>query len=419
MNPEAIERMIDQGRDSYEARLAAGQARLKQGDLQRARTHLERACALAPDKTMAWQTLGQAHQALGDDSAARQAWTRGQQVARSNGDQQAEKVISVWLRRLERDESEIDPRAVFAAGRLLGLPTETVYGLAAPIDRPDLIEKVFRLKGRPASHPLIVHVADRDQAKTCVAEWPAAADALVERFWPGPLTLVLPRSPLIADVITAGQSTVAVRMPDHPAALSALRRAGVALVAPSANPFTGLSPTRAEHVSAAFPADQVTVIDGGPCRVGIESTIVALDSKGCRARILRPGMISAEQLAEALPGDWRLESAGNEGLRAPGQMREHYRPQRPLNVEVLNDEAALEQRRIELEQTPSVAVVLLSGKAEVAAQELYAALRAADRSGIATIHLLLLKARVEQPDWRAIINRLSKAASSWTAPAAP
>ncbi|AKS40708.1 L-threonylcarbamoyladenylate synthase [Wenzhouxiangella marina] len=418
MDPTVIERMIEQGRDSYEARLAAGQARLKQGEAERAREHLQVATRLAPDKTMAWQVLGEALKALDELPAAARAWMRGIEVARGNGDQQAEKVMTVWLKRIDKARLSIDPNEVFATGRLIGLPTETVYGLAAPIDRPELVQRVFELKGRPPGHPLIVHVGSLTQARACVADWPEAAEMLAGRYWPGPLTLVLPKSDRVSDAITAGQATVALRMPDHPLALALLRASSAPLVAPSANPFTRLSPTRAEDVRAVFAEDQVTVVDGGPCRVGIESTIVALDPGAKTARLLRPGMISSEDLAAVLPPDWSWVESSVAGPRAPGQMREHYRPSRPLRVEVLADPAAIEHRRLALEARPELVEVRLPEAAEAAARELYQRLREADREGAEALVLLLSEACLRDPAWAGIVNRLAKAASQWSGPAA-
>ncbi len=415
MTPESLERLIAAGRDGYEARLAAGQAWLKLAEFERAVAHLREATRFRPELSMAWQALGTALNELGRPEAARRAWTRGLAAARDKGDQQAEKAMLVFLRRLDRpahplppERLPLDPAAVFAAGRLIALPTETVYGLAAPIDRPDLIQRVFELKGRPPSHPLIVHVGGIEQARACVRRWPAVAQHLAERFWPGPLTLVLPRSQRISDRITAGQDTVALRMPDHPLALAVLAASPAPLVAPSANLFTRLSPTRAEDVRATFPADQVEVVDGGPCRVGIESTIVAVDEPGQRLVLLRPGMISAPRLAAELPPGWRLaDAAGESTVAAPGRMREHYRPGKPLTVEVVEESAPTTDDR------PGFQLIELDAVPERAAQQLYQRLREADQGEALRLLIRLPAARLEDPAWAAIVNRLRKAASTW------
>ena len=416
MNPETIERLIAQGQDRYEARLAAGQARLKRGDIAQAIAHLSKATELAPDKPMAWQVLGEAYRRRGQLDQARAAFEQGIEVARGNGDSQAEKVMAVWLKRLRKLPGLPDPQSVFAENRLLALPTETVYGLAAPIDRPDLIARVFELKERPADHPLIVHVGSVEQARSCVADWPSAAEALGDKFWPGPLTLVLPKSDRISDAITAGQSTVALRMPDHPLALELLKRAEVPMVAPSANPFTHLSPTRAADVAQAFSSDEVAVVDGGPCQVGIESIIVALDSNNNMARVLRPGIISEQAISEALPADWKLADPSGASARAPGQLAAHYRPSSPLRVEVLNQQNALDDRFEALSASVDQTVIQLPAEAELAARDLYALLRTADSENTGELVILLLEDQRCDPAWAGIINRLEKAASTWANP---
>ena len=313
--------------------------------------------------------------------------------------------------------------AVFAAGRLLALPTETVYGLAAPIDRPALIERVFELKGRPPNNPLIVHVGDLTQAISCVRSWPDAAAVLAERYWPGPLTLVLPRSNRISDRITAGQDTVALRMPQHPLALQLIQALGVPLVAPSANLFTRLSPTCAADVRAAFRSDDVEVVDGGRCRVGIESSIVALDPEARTATLLRPGMISRPDLADTLPDTWRFNdteanAAAGEAALAPGRMRAHYRPERPLSVHLVADERERSRLRATLKTDPGVTVIELPATAAEAASGLYQSLRDADAQAGRQIVLLLPKTCLAKPEWEAVVNRLQKAASQWLEPGA-
>lgn len=307
-------------------------------------------------------------------------------------------------------KAPLEPNEVFAAGRLIGLPTETVYGLAAPIDRPDLIARIFALKGRPSSHPLIVHVGSIDQAKACVRHWPALATRLAERFWPGPLTLVLPKAEHISEQITAGHDTVALRMPDHPIALAILKASRSPLVAPSANLFTRLSPTRAEDVRAVFSETDVTVVDGGPCRVGIESTIIAIDEDDQIVTCLRPGMIDRGRIAAQLPPGWTLIEPGEStALVAPGRMREHYRPTRPLTVMVIRDPRAAALGP----ESADIGLVELPDQAELAGRELYGRLRRADR-GPASRLLIRLPARcLEEPAWDGIVNRLRKAASQW------
>ena len=212
--------------------------------------------------------------------------------------------------------------ALLLQGRLVGLPTETVYGLAADARNPDAVRAIFALKQRPADHPLIVHIGTVDELQEWATEVPPAALALARAFWPGPLTLVLPARPDVPRVITGGLDTVALRMPAHPVALALLRRLGRGVAAPSANRHLRVSPTTAAHVREEFGDALPLVLDGGPCTVGIESTIVDLSHD--RPRILRPGAISAAQIADCLQREVSLQPAA--GTRAPGLMKRHYSP---------------------------------------------------------------------------------------------
>ncbi|MDD9866414.1 MAG: L-threonylcarbamoyladenylate synthase, partial [Verrucomicrobiales bacterium] len=207
----------------------------------------------------------------------------------------------------------VDPEALDRAvellgqGQLVAMPTETVYGLAANALSPEAVNRVFNAKGRPANNPLIVHVESVEMARSCVSAWPSAADRLAEVFWPGPLSIVLPKADLVPDIVTAGGETVAVRCPAHPVMLAVLSRCGFPLAAPSANLSNRVSPTRARHVAEQL-ADRIPMIlDGGPCEVGIESTVV--DLTGEIATVLRPGMVSPEQIRDLL-GEVRTAAAG-------------------------------------------------------------------------------------------------------------
>ncbi|MBZ5729321.1 MAG: threonylcarbamoyl-AMP synthase [Acidobacteriia bacterium] len=218
--------------------------------------------------------------------------------------------------------------ALIRAGRLVAFPTETVYGLGANALDAAAVERIFTSKGRPRSSPLIVHVDSVEMARTLAATWPDAATTLAARYWPGPLTLVLPKTARIPDIVTAGLATVALRMPAHPLALALIRAAGVPIAAPSANRFTELSPTSAEHVAPSL-ADYV--LDGGPARVGIESTVLSLVEAPV---LLRPGVIPLPEI-EALIGPVRIATApGTEDAQAPhaspGMHPRHYRPATPL-----------------------------------------------------------------------------------------
>ena len=195
-----------------------------------------------------------------------------------------------------------------SAGELLALPTETVYGLAANARDDQAVAKVFALKGRPASNPLIIHLASAEQAQDWAREIPAAARQLMDAFWPGPLTLVLPAHAHVSRTITAGQDSVALRVPAHPLALDVLRRFGGGLVAPSANRYMSISPTCAEHVAQQFADSDLLILDGGASAVGLESTIVSL-LENDPPRLLREGMLSAAQI-EAVLGAPLLHGAG-------------------------------------------------------------------------------------------------------------
>jgi len=214
--------------------------------------------------------------------------------------------------------------ALIRAGRLVAFPTETVYGLGANALDAAAVERIFAAKGRPRTSPLIVHVDSVEMARSLASEWPAAAEVLARRYWPGPLTLVLPKRALIPDIVTAGLPTVGLRMPAHPLALELIRAAGVPIAAPSANRFTELSPTHAEHVPAGLAE---YVVDGGPARVGIESTVLSLAGA---PTLLRPGVIPLTEI-EALIGPVLLAAAPEGCAHAsPGMHQRHYRPVTPL-----------------------------------------------------------------------------------------
>jgi len=215
--------------------------------------------------------------------------------------------------------------ALIRAGRLVAFPTETVYGLGANALDADAVARIFDAKGRPRTSPLIVHVDSIDMARRFAAAWPASAEALARHFWPGPLTLVLPKQPVIPDIVTAGLPTVGLRMPAHPLALALIRASATPIAAPSANRFTELSPTAAAHVPDSL-ADYI--LDGGPALVGIESTVLSLVEAPL---LLRPGIIPVSEL-EALIGPIQIAAgAPAAGSHAsPGMHHRHYRPATPL-----------------------------------------------------------------------------------------
>ena len=294
------------------------------------------------------------------------------------------------------------------AGELLALPTETVYGLAANARDDQAVAKVFALKGRPASNPLIIHLASAEQAQEWAREIPDAARRLMDAFWPGPLTLVLPAHAHVSRSITAGQDSVALRVPAHPLALEVLRRFGGGLVAPSANRYMSISPTCAGHVTQQFAESDLLILDGGASAVGLESTIVSL-LENDPPRLLREGMLSATQI-EAVLGAPLLHGAGSV-LRVPGQHRKHYAPATPSWRFTRTPEEALQDPHcawLWRGEGPATAgpAIHLSSQPRAYAQGLYAALYELDNLGR---QRLLIQSPADTPDWAAVLDRLARA----------
>jgi L-threonylcarbamoyladenylate synthase len=218
--------------------------------------------------------------------------------------------------------------ALIREGKLVAFPTETVYGLGANALDAAAVEKIFRVKGRPSTSPVIVHVESREAAPRLVMEWPEKAAKLASEFWPGPLTLVLPKRACIPDIVTAGLPNVGLRVPANALALALLVHASVPIAAPSANRFTELSPTTADHVRRSLGAEVDLILDGGPTQVGIESTVLSL--AGAKPLLLRPGMISSQQI-EAVIGEIEVANAEVDGAHSsPGLHPRHYSPRTPL-----------------------------------------------------------------------------------------
>ncbi len=297
--------------------------------------------------------------------------------------------------------------AALRRGECIGLPTETVYGLAADARNPEAVRRVFALKGRPADHPLIVHLPSRHFLGPFARDIPDHAWALAEHFWPGPLTLVLAREFDVPTEVTGGQDTIAVRVPAHPVAQAVLHAFNGGLAAPSANRFGRISPTTAVHVRAEFDESVLPIIlDGGPCEVGIESTIV--DCSGGSPRILRPGMIDRAAIEDVIGP---LADADPAGPRVPGALEKHYAPRTPL---VLLPRAALGDgpgrgRVLAIGELPlGLPGLSLPADPTGYARGLYAALRSLDAARVDEI-------RVEQlppgADWDAIRDRLHRAAA--------
>jgi len=276
--------------------------------------------------------------------------------------------------------------SILREGGLVALPTETVYGLGASALDPAAVARVFRVKGRPEHHPLIVHLADADHLPGW-ATVPPEAWLLAERFWPGPLTMVLPRGPLALDAVTGGLATVGLRVPAHPLTQAVLAALGAGIAAPSANRFGHVSPTTAAHVAIDLAGDVDGILDGGPCRVGIESTII--DLTGTEPTVLRLGAITPHALSEALgrPVGLRTHAAttaAGDRATAPGQLASHYAPRARLE---LVPRAELQARAA---THPSASTAVLDDRelgttAESWAQNLYAALRRVDATGPAVI----------------------------------
>ena len=308
--------------------------------------------------------------------------------------------------------------ALLRAGELVAFPTETVYGLGADASNPQAVARIFAAKGRPADHPLIVHLPDASHLDRWAVDIPEAAHTLAAAFWPGPLTLILKRHPSVSDAITGGQETVGLRVPNHPLALQLLREFDGGVAAPSANRFGRVSPTTAAHVREELGDAVALIIDGGPCAVGIESTI--LDLSGGDARILRPGMLDAEAIAGVL-GAPPFVGGTQEAPRVSGSLEAHYAPQTPLRlVEV---KTLGEFAQLALDAGKSVAVLSAGAPPltherlnwctaatdpEHYAHHLYARLRELDVSGC---DLILVAAPPTDHRWNAVADRLNRAAA--------
>lgn len=284
---------------------------------------------------------------------------------------------------------------ILRSGGVVGLPTETVYGLAADAENELAVRQIFAIKGRPSHHPLIVHVASADAARSWVSSFPKEAEALAAKFWPGPLTLVLPRSGRASDAVTGGQATVAVRVPGHPVALGVLKALGGGVAAPSANKFGGVSPTTAAHVRHDLGDALPLILDGGPCQVGIESTIVDVSSKDLGPAILRPGFITSAQLQAVLGRPVPVVESSE--VRVSGSLESHYAPKAGVVLcspdEVRKRTAFLREsgKRVAGITPDSVALPAGVGRfhlpddAVLYAQRLYATLRDVDAQGFEVV----------------------------------
>lgn len=311
--------------------------------------------------------------------------------------------------------------ALLRQGSLVAFPTETVYGLGANALDPAAVDRLYQAKGRPPFNPLIVHVPDVETARRLAADWPEAADRLAKRWWPGPLTLVLPKRPIVPDIVTAGLPTVALRVPDHPVALALLRAAGTPLAAPSANRSGQVSPTTAQHVARSLGEAVPLILDAGPTRIGIESTV--LDLSRSPPALLRPGAVGREALEEIIGP---LRGAKGEGppdraRPAPGMLERHYAPR--ARVLLFSPQAARAMDREVRDlvrhgeavgamlRTASLdnahPVLTLPADAEGYARELYGGLHQLDQAGCSVI---VVEEPPDSADWEAVRDRLRRSA---------
>ena len=313
------------------------------------------------------------------------------------------------------------------AGEAVALPTETVYGLAANALDAVAVARIFEIKGRPPQNPLIVHVSSVAMARQCASSWPEMADKLAAAFWPGPLTLVLPRAESIPDNVVAGGNTVGVRWPSHPFIKAVIQECGFPLAAPSANPSNQISPTSAAHVRESLGSKVRLIVDGGQSQVGIESTVLDLTTRP--PQVLRPGMIHTASLLAVL-GESGLRTADSgtrdkeEVLRSPGQLRKHYSPKARLVILKWKDDDDLRAQVMAHAIQPSKCHVIahshvpsgggLGGvsviphDAEAYARAIYAEFHQCDTEGASWIVAEAVPAR---PEWTAIADRLQRAAS--------
>jgi L-threonylcarbamoyladenylate synthase len=307
--------------------------------------------------------------------------------------------------------TEIEMAArIIQEGGLVAFPTETVYGLGADALNPMAVARIFEVKHRPQFDPLIVHVADLRQAEILVKKLSSRAVKLAEAFWPGPLTLVLEKSSLIPDLVTSSLPTVALRVPDHPLALNLIRESGRPIAAPSANPFGGVSPTTAEHVRISLGEKVDLILDGGPCRVGVESTVLSLTEE--IPVLLRPGGVSLEEI-QALIGEVSFTASGTVP-QAPGQLPSHYAPSTPLRFMNQLPTSALPGKWALLTFKPKpgidsfafVEILSQEGNLREAAANLFASLRKLD--GMKLDGILALSVP-EEGLGRAINDRLKRA----------
>jgi len=316
------------------------------------------------------------------------------------------------------------------AGEVVALPTETVYGLAANALNEKAVARIFQIKGRPAHNPIIIHAASLEMARDCVTHWPESAENLSKSFWPGPLSLVLPRAEKIPGNVTANGPTVGVRWPSHPFMQAVIRECGFPLAAPSANLSNQISPTNAEHVRTQLAGKISLIVDGGQAQVGIESTVVDLSVSP--PKILRPGMIHTESIYASLgarnyglrTADCGLNPGDQTTLRSPGLLNKHYAPKAKLMVLSWHNEldllSKIGNRQSAIGNVHVIAhtkipasfeagnVSVIPHDAEAFARALYAELHRCDAAGAT---LIVVEAPPDLPEWSGIADRLRRAAA--------
>jgi L-threonylcarbamoyladenylate synthase len=313
--------------------------------------------------------------------------------------------------------------ALLRAGNIIGLPTETVYGLAADATNATAIAKIFTAKGRPADHPLIVHVANTDVAKTWASldGWPDAAQKLADAFWPGPMTLIVRRAAHVLDAVTGGQNTVGLRVPSHPVARALLKAFVGAVAAPSANKFGHVSPTTAQHVASEFAGIDLLILDGGACEVGVESTIIDLSSGV--ARVLRPGRIRTNEIERVIGERLTADTKATMTPRVSGSLDSHYAPTKKTlmlagdALDIFLDAALDAGKHVGLLHHSSrfaskrlkERAMLHGDDAAKFERAIYSTLRTLDES---SVELIVIETPPSTPEWDAVNDRLRRATYS-------
>jgi L-threonylcarbamoyladenylate synthase len=311
---------------------------------------------------------------------------------------------------------------VLRGGGLVAFPTETVYGLGANALDPAAVARIFAAKGRPANNPLIMHVARTEQARELATVWPVEAERLAAKFWPGPLTLVLPRAPRVPEIVTAGAATVALRVPAHPIARALLEAANLPIAAPSANRSNQISPTTAEHVLRGLGSAVDLLLDGGPASGGLESTVLDLSINP--PRLLRPGLVRPSQIEEMIgPIECPELSIADPGatLPSPGTQPRHYAPRAPMECKAGSGRERVESLcregfrvgwlalgDVSTNRPPGTIVIAMPSSAAPYAARLYAALHELDA---AAVDRIIVDLPPDEEPWQAIRDRLRRGAT--------